>query len=204
MFYAFAKPAGLAVHPANEDVPDLVSWIRRQRSLPRDLKPAHRLDRATSGVVLCGAGKRARAQLNARLEGAQKTYLALVAGAPKDAAGAFTAPLSDARRGRALAAETRFQVRERFGGFTLLELTLVTGRKHQLRRHLADAGLPVVGDGRYGPRRPRRVPAFPGRLFLHAERIALSERVVVAPLPEALQRCLSGLRSSEGSPPAPG
>lgn len=204
MFYAFAKPAGLAVHPAHEDVPDLVSWIRRQRSLPRDLKPAHRLDRATSGVVLCGAGKRARAQLNTALESAHKTYVALVAGEPEEAEGAFTLPLSDARRGRPLAAETRFQVRERFGGFTLLELTLVTGRKHQLRRHLADAGLPVVGDERHGPRRPRRVPAFPGRLFLHAERIVLTERTIEAPLPEALQRCLSALRSSAGSPPGPG
>jgi 23S rRNA-/tRNA-specific pseudouridylate synthase len=74
-------------------------------------------------------------------------------------------------------------VQQRLRGFSLLELQLVTGRKHQLRKHLADAGLPVVGDARYGPRRPTRVPDFPDRLWLHAWRITLPGRVIEAPLP---------------------
>ena len=196
MFYAFDKPAGLAVHPAAEDVPDLVSWIKRQRSLPRGLKPAHRLDRGTSGVVVCGASPKARKTLNAALAQAEKRYVALVSGTVEADEGVFDRPMKDARRKRFLEATTLFQVRERLGRFTLLELRLVTGRKHQLRRHLADAGLPVVGDARYGKVRFER-------LWLHAESLALPDRTIEAPLPGVLADHLNALReSAEGSPPA--
>ena len=195
VFYAFDKPAGMAVHPANEDIEDLVSWIRTQKSLPRDLKPAHRLDRATSGVVLCGAGSKARGQLNAWLEeGSVKMYQALVAGEPESDEGSLNSPLFDERRKRPLAAETGYRVLERFEGFAWLELQLVTGRKHQLRRHLVKAGWPIVGDKRYGPKRPKRVPGFPGRLWLHAARVELGERRIEAPLPLALEQHLERLR----------
>ncbi len=194
VFYAFDKPAGMAVHQNAEDIPDLVTWLKRQRSLPRDLKPGHRLDRPTSGVVLCGAGRSARAQIAAWLQGAEKTYLALVAGAPTEDEGSFDEPLHDARRRRPLEARTLYRVRERLQRFTVLELQLVTGRKHQLRRHLADAGLPVVGDTRYGPKRPARVPGFPGRLWLHAWRLTLPDRVIEAPLPEGLGTHLGLIR----------
>ena len=194
VFFAFDKPAGMAVHPNTEGIPDLVSWLKQQRSLPRDLKPGHRLDRPTSGVVLCGAGRAARAQIAAWLsEGADKHYLALVAGAPPADEGIFNAPLFDARRQRPLDAETRFCVQQRLRGFTLLDLQLVTGRKHQLRRHLADAALPVVGDERYGPKRPKRIPGFPNRLWLHAHRLSLPERVIEAPLPDVLAAHLQRL-----------
>lgn len=189
VFYAFDKPAGMAVHQNAEGIPDLVSWLKKQRSLPRDVKPGHRLDRPTSGVVLCGAGKKARAQIARWLEhGATKTYLALVAGVPTDDEGLIDAPLFDDRRKRPLEAQTRYCVRERLGPVTLLELELITGRKHQIRRHLADAGMPIVGDKRYGPKRPLRVPAFPGRLWLHAATLRLEERVITAPLPENLEQ----------------
>ena len=199
-FYAFDKPAGMAVHPASEGVADLVSWIKKQKALPRHLRPGHRLDRGTSGVVLCGANSKARATIGDWLQdGATKTYVALVAGGPKADEGCFEAPLFDARRKKPLAAQTRFRVSERLDGFTLLELDLVTGRKHQLRRHLADADLPVVGDGRYGPKKPRRVPAFPGRLWLHSWRIQLGERVIEAALPAALEAHLAVLRHPRGA-----
>ena len=194
VFYAYDKPAGMAVHQNSEDIPDLVTWLKKQRSLPRDLRPGHRLDRPTSGVVLCGAGRKARAQIAAWLEEADKVYLALVAGTPPTESGAFNDPLSDARRKRPLDAHTLYQVKERLGGFTLLELRLVTGRKHQLRRHLADAGMPVVGDDRYGPKRPARVPGFPGRLWLHAACLTLPDRVITSPLPTGLQQHLDLLR----------
>ena len=70
---------------------------------------------------------------------------------------------------------------------TLLELRLITGRKHQLRRHLAQAGMPIVGDKRYGPKRPLRVPGFPGRLWLHAHTLTIGEKVITAELPPALE-----------------
>ena len=109
-----------------------------------------------------------------------------MAGVPQADSGAFHEPLLDDRRRRLLDATTTYTVRHRFDGFSLLELQLVTGRKHQLRRHLANAELPVVGDERYGPRRPKRVPGFPGRLWLHAWKMAIPHRVIEAPLPSTL------------------
>jgi len=191
-FYAYDKPAGMAVHPNAEGTPDLVTWIKTQKSLPRDLKPGHRIDRATSGVVLCGAGRKARSQIANWLDdpSCQKHYLALVAGSPPEPEGIFDRPLTDARRKRPLDAQTHFVVKQQYKGFSLLELQLLTGRKHQLRRHLAQAGLPIVGDSRYGPKRPVRVPNFPQRLWLHALRINLNGRVIEAPLAKELREHL--------------
>ena len=192
VFYAFDKPAGLAVHQNAENIPDLVSWIRTQRALPRGLKPGHRLDRGTSGVVLCGATRQARAQISTWLnDGIEKHYLALVAGVPEADEASIEIPLFDERRKRMLDAHTLVRVAQRFQGFSLLELQLVTGRKHQLRRHLAEAEFPVVGDNRYGPKRPRRVPGFPQRLWLHAWKLILDERVIEAPLPSELSQHLT-------------
>ncbi|HJN74605.1 MAG TPA: RNA pseudouridine synthase [Myxococcota bacterium] len=192
-FYAFDKPAGMAVHANAEGIGDLVSWLRTQRSLPRGLAPAHRLDRGTSGVVLCGSNRKARATICDWLTSGRKTYLALVAGTPEADEGCLDAPLFDARRKRKLEARTQFRVSRRLGGFSLLEVDLLTGRKHQLRRHLADAGLPVVGDQRHGPKRPRRVPGFPGRLWLHSWRIELGARTITAPLPAELREHLDSM-----------
>ena len=196
VFYAFDKPAGMAVHQNAEDIPDLVTWIEGQKSLPRALKPGHRLDRATSGIVMCGAGRKARAQIASWLEEiAIKHYIALVAGDPTEDAGVIELPLLDARRERELECQTDYVVLERFNGFTLLELDLVTGRKHQLRRHMADMGLHIVGDKRYGPKRPKRIKGFPNRLWLHAFKITLGEKVIEAPLPAVLQEHLDLIRA---------
>jgi 23S rRNA-/tRNA-specific pseudouridylate synthase len=197
-FYAFDKPAGLAVHPNAEKIPDLVSWLKTQKSLPRNLKPGHRLDRGTSGVVLCGAGGKARARIAKWLDddSAEKHYVALVAGRPKKDEGFIKIPLKDPRRNKKLDACTQYRIREVYGGFCLLELQLHTGRKHQLRRHLTAIDLPVVGDERYGPKRPQRVPHFPNRLWLHASKLVLDTRVIESELPAELEEHLQHLASS--------
>jgi 23S rRNA-/tRNA-specific pseudouridylate synthase len=94
-----------------------------------------------------------------------------------------------------------YEVRQEFNGFTLLELQLITGRRHQIRRHLAKADLPIVGDERYGPKRPKRIHGFPGRLWLHAWKLTIAEKVIEAPLPEALETHLTIL--NEGPSEAP-
>jgi 23S rRNA-/tRNA-specific pseudouridylate synthase len=199
VFYAFDKPAGMAVHQNAEGLPDLVSWLKKQSSLPRNLKPGHRLDRPTSGVVLCGAGKKARAQIADWLEGAaEKHYLALVAGEPPQDEGMLDTPLYDERRKRPLEAQTLYRVQQRLKGFTLLDLQLVTGRKHQLRRHLANAGLPIVGDTRHGPKKPTRILGFPNRLWLHAWKLEIPDRVIEASLPPELAAHLALISREKG------
>ena len=196
VFYAFEKPEGMASHQNSEETLDLVTWMKGQRSLPHSLRPAHRLDLGTSGIVLCGAGRKARAQISEWLESeATKEYLVLVAGAPEQDSGQFKAPLYDRNKKKSQPCETIFRVEERFEGFTLLEIELVTGRKHQIRRHLAAAGFPVVGDKRYGPKKPKRVPGFPGRLWLHAWRLTIPGKVIESPLPNGLNDHLQVLRT---------
>lgn len=191
---AVGKPCGWVVHPVGTDAPDLLTWAGTQ-GLGR-LRPAHRLDLDTSGVVLFGRTRERTAELGGQFTAGTvvKTYLALVYDVPPPA-GVLDAPLADARRGRPLEAITRYETVEVLGRFTLLRLTPETGRKHQLRRHLHDFGFPIVGDPEYRVRPFRKVPAFPGRLWLHAARIALPDGTVVeAPLPAELEAHLEVLR----------
>jgi 23S rRNA-/tRNA-specific pseudouridylate synthase len=97
-------------------------------------------------------------------------------------------------------ATTGYRVRERFPGWTLLELDLVTGRTHQIRVHLEAIGHPVAGDPVYGTGTSRRGPEGLERLFLHAWRLELTSpstgRLIRAesPLPRALEAVLEALR----------
>jgi len=206
--WVLSKPAGVLVHPAAGDDPtlDLLSWARVHAGAPPGLAPIHRLDKDTSGVVLCAADPRVIADL-ARWFAAgsvTKTYLALVHGRPH-ARGRIDRPLADARRGRPLPAVTRFTRVGQLGVFALLELTPETGRKHQLRRHLHGLGHAIVGDTRYRPPRFRPIPGFPGRLWLHAARLALPDgRVFEAPLPPELAAHLVALRAGAPATGGPG
>jgi RluA family pseudouridine synthase len=168
-----------------------------------------RLDRDTSGVVLFGVAPEANAELHRAFaeRAVAKTYLALAAARPGDAPRRFrvAAPLGPARGGRggvrvggegARPAETEVDVVEVIGRACLVEARPLTGRKHQVRAHLAHAGLPILGDPLYGA--PSR-PAVP-RLMLHASRLALrhpttgTPLVLEAPLPQDFQSVLRGLR----------
>ncbi|MCA9515878.1 MAG: RluA family pseudouridine synthase [Myxococcales bacterium] len=199
--WALAKPSGLVVHRTNDpDRDDLLSWCVREAGAPTSLCAVHRLDAETSGVVLCAADARLAAELGALFaaHAVRKTYLALVVGRPHQR-GTIDRALPDARRGEALPAVTRYATEERLGGFTLLRVEPETGRKHQIRRHLHGVGHPLVGDTRYRPRRFRPVPGFPGRLWLHALRVALPDgRAFEAPLPGELAAHLAVLRGGAG------
>jgi 23S rRNA pseudouridine1911/1915/1917 synthase len=140
----------------------------------------------------------------------KKTYLALVAGDVAASVGRIEAPIGRDPRHRtrmAVTADGRpsvtgYRVRERFRGWTLLELDLVTGRTHQIRVHLAAMGHPVAGDPVYGTGTSRRGPAGLDRLFLHAWRLefaAPSDGHLIrttAPLPAELETILDELRST--------
>lgn len=196
--YALSKPAGWVVHAAMaRETHDLRAWCAAQRSLPRGLEPLHRLDRDTSGVVLFAADPAVRATVGKAFMAGQvkKTYLALVFGKAHQK-GKIDRPLAPDDGGEPQEALTRYRMEERLGGFSLLRVMPETGRKHQVRRHLQGIGHPVVGDERYHLRRFRAVPAFPGRLWLHAFRIELPDGPAFeAPLPPELEAHLTALRA---------
>ena len=197
------KPSGLAVHHAHGHDDDLKSRLQNFLQLRREifqLAPVHRLDAGTSGAILFGKGKKATGQLGQELMagGISKRYLALVQGVV-DEAGELTTPVL--AKGRMKAALTRFRPIDKNGWTTLLELELVTGRRHQIRKQLSAAGWPIIGDSRYHQR--SRVAA--GRLLLHCRFLAYRNPVsgrmieVVSPLPDDFIAELSrlGLRTRD-------
>jgi 23S rRNA pseudouridine1911/1915/1917 synthase len=146
------------------------------------------------------------AQLKARR--VKKTYLALVHGAVPAEVGRIEAPVGrDPKRfGRMAVVSsgrpsiTGYRVRERFRGWTLLEVDLHTGRTHQIRVHLSSIGHPVAGDPVYATGDARRGPGDLERLFLHSwkiEFVSPSREAIVraeAPLPAGLEAVLTTLR----------
>ncbi len=194
--FAVHKPAGWRVHPANDDgTPDLVAWLATQgRSMAR---PAHRIDAAASGIVLCGQTPAARARAGAWFTENQvhKVYLALVLGCTRKK-GTIRRALADGRRGRKLDAVTHYRCVEQLGQVSLLAVQIETGRKHQIRRHLQGLGHSIVGDDRYRPKRFVSVPGFPGRLWLHARVLQLpGADPIEDPLPTELLDHLEVLRA---------
>lgn len=154
------KPGGVSVH--NDPGRDIISDL--QKSLGRDnteiLQPVHRLDKETSGLLLVATFQETLADLSALFAGGKviKRYKALVHGHFDQAHGDWDTPLtksaagrSDPRgRGKRVKALTRYRVLDQSLHYTLLDIELFTGRKHQIRRHAKLAGHPVVGDPRYG------------------------------------------------------
>ncbi|MBM3224544.1 MAG: RluA family pseudouridine synthase [Candidatus Tectomicrobia bacterium] len=191
------KPPGLVVHPAPGHasgtlVNALLFHCQTLSGVGGEERPGivHRLDKDTSGLLLVAKHDRSHRHLSAQLQThtLQRRYLALVRGRLPAMHGTVDAPIGRhpqhrqkmavvARGGRA--ARTHYQVLETWGPLSLLQLTLETGRTHQIRVHLAHLGHPVMGDPLYGSG-PLRWPAhavleqvlnaFP-RQALHAEHI---------------------------------
>jgi 23S rRNA pseudouridine1911/1915/1917 synthase len=212
------KPAGLLTVPADREAsPDedtvlarVREYMERRRGSRGYVGPLHRLDRDTSGALAVALSRQAH-EAGRELFSAhrfERQYLALVHGAPADDTGTIDAPIGEAyvsgRRRIAASGEaarpavTHFVVRERFGTrAALLELTLETGRQHQIRLHLQRLGHPVVGDRVYGP--PEGPPA--PRQMLHAWRLAFPHpltgvRIAVeAPVPADFTRLKRQLKA---------
>ncbi len=198
------KPSGMVVHPApghpTGTLADALTARGTTWSLLGGRERAgivHRLDRDTSGLLVVAKTEAAHRSLARQLSDRTlgRTYWALVEGGFREETGTIDAPIArhprDRRRmaivegGRE--AITDFRVVERLGGATVLEVTLRTGRTHQIRVHLASIGHPVVGDAVYG-----HPDAALGRPALHAMRLRFrhpgdgTERTFVAPVPGEL------------------
>jgi len=217
------KPAGLVTHPAPGHPSGTL--VNALLALDSDLggigsiagveRPGivHRLDRDTSGLLMVARNDSAQVSLQAQLKArrVRKTYQALVGGSVDAQLGRVEKPIGRDPRNRmhmAVTADgkpavTGYRVRERFTEWTLLDLDLITGRTHQIRVHLASIGHAVAGDSIYASGGVRRGPDALERLFLHAWKLEFvsprSGRLVrcEAPLPEALENVLDGLRASD-------
>lgn len=184
---ALDKPAGLAAHGGSGIAHGLIERVRAARPNQPFLELAHRLDRETSGILLLAKSRRALLGLHAQLRVGlvEKRYLALIVGDWVNDRQHVRLPLAkftnrggERRVGVATvdgqASHTVFNLRHRYGPFSLLEAELKTGRTHQIRVHLAHLGFPIVGDDKYGDfelnRRAARgqFGAPLGRMFLHA------------------------------------
>lgn len=161
------KPAGLVCHPTKTDqLSSLIGRVRLHLGPGAQPHLVNRLDRETSGVTLVAKDLDTARELRRLWEGRQveKDYLAIVHGHPREAHAIIAAPLGDDEQSRVaikdcvradgVAAQTEYWVQRRFTHeqqpFALLLARPCTGRKHQIRIHLAHIGHPIVGDKIYG------------------------------------------------------
>lgn len=219
-FIVVDKPSGLVVHGApgmNEPTlaDGLVARYPELTHVGTDpLRPGivHRLDRDVSGILVVARTPAMFQHLTAAFADRQvdKQYVALVIGRLAQTQGTINFPLSRAagHRGRIAArpatgddtreAITHYVVRQQFQQTALLDVSIETGRTHQIRAHLAALGYPIVGDQVYRPKQ-LNFKASPGRIFLHAAQLSFidltgTKQTFASPLPEALTNFLSTLR----------
>jgi 23S rRNA pseudouridine955/2504/2580 synthase len=217
---AIDKPAGVAVHGGSGVSFGVIEQLRQARPQARLLELVHRLDRETSGILLVAKKRSALLKLQDQFRDREtgKTYVALVAGAWPANKKVIDVPLhkylqaDGERRVKVVAKDdpdgmraiTLVKVRHamparaamHLPAFTLLEVTIKTGRTHQIRVHLASSGHPIAGDDKYGDFELNRVLLKQGlkRMFLHAWRLQFAhpssgERIeLAAALPPDLQK----------------
>ena len=223
---AIDKPAGVAVHGGSGVSFGVIEQLRQARPGARMLELVHRLDRDTSGVLLVAKKRSALTRLQDQFRDREtgKTYMALVKGQWPSNKKVIDLPLQrylipngagegerrvriahkdDANAQRAI---TLVRVSRLVGDYSLLEVTIKTGRTHQIRVHLASQGYPIVGDDKYGDFELNKRLAAQGmkRMFLHAWRLQFihpqtgRSETVEAALPEELQNFIN-----HAQPPAP-
>jgi 23S rRNA pseudouridine955/2504/2580 synthase len=206
------KPSGTAVHGGSGVSHGVIESLRAARPEAKMLELAHRLDRDTSGLLVVAKKRSALVELHRMLrEGeVEKIYMAVVKGAWQGGKRELRESLHkyvNARGERRVSvhdggqtAVTRVKPLKVGAQFSLLELRLMTGRTHQIRVHLAHAGHPVLGDGKYGDFELNRALARQGvkRLFLHARRLAFAHPAggealrLDAPLPADMRLFVEG------------
>jgi len=207
------KPAGLAVHGGTGVALGCIEALRALRPELKELELVHRLDRATSGCLLVAKRRSALRTLHALLrEGrVDKRYLALVQGHWREPLADVAAPLVTKRgagesRVRVAsggkAARSSFRLLEALGRTaSLLEVSIATGRTHQIRVHAAHLGYPIAGDDRYGDREFNAAMERFGlrRMFLHSHSVAFvwpesgEAFSISVPLPQELKAVLTAL-----------
>ena len=181
------KPQGMVVHPSAGHtsgtlVNALMYHIKDLSGINGVLRPGivHRIDKDTSGLLMIAKNDQAHVSLADELKDKKslRKYWAIVHGNLPNDRGVIEAPIGRSEKDRKKQAVTvkgkpaltRFQVLERFGDYSLVELQLETGRTHQIRVHMAYIGHPVAGDEVYGPRKTLKGHGQ----FLHARTLGFT------------------------------
>ena len=221
---AIDKPAGVAVHGGSGVSFGVIEQLRRARPTAKFLELVHRLDKETSGLLLIAKKRSALLALQEQFRQREtgKTYAALVLGAWPASKKVIDVPLhkfltpEGERRVRTVSEEnldgrrsiTLVKVVSAFADFSLLNVTIKTGRTHQIRVHLLHVGHPIAGDEKYGDfvlnKALAKGEAVPGqkfnRMFLHARRLrfehpASGEVIALeAPLPPECVQLIESLK----------
>ena len=209
------KPKGLVVHPAagnydNTLVNALLYHCKELSDINGYYRPGivHRIDKDTSGLLMVAKNDQAHESLAKQLKDktSLRKYVALVHGVIPHEKGTINAPIGRSKVNRKMQAiredgkpaVTHFKVLERFNDFTLVELTLETGRTHQIRVHMKYIGYPLAGDPVYGPSKTLKGNGQ----FLHAKLLGFThpvtgqQMVFEAPLPEIFEKTLEKLRKN--------
>ncbi|MHB8811414.1 MAG: RluA family pseudouridine synthase [Desulfobulbaceae bacterium] len=161
----------------------LTAWLKeRPGSAGQRIFIVHRLDRDTSGLLVFAKNEEAKRALQDKWPETDKKYAAIVEGIPKETSGRIASNLRETKflrvysvrdsEGDGRPSVTNYELVKAAGNYALLDITLETGRKNQIRVHLADIGHPVAGDKKYGA---RTNPV--GRLALHAYFLAFTHPV---------------------------
>lgn len=211
------KARGMVVHPASGVysgtlVNALLHHCQDLSGINGEIRPGivHRLDKDTSGVMVCAKNDTAHLDLaeQIRTKTAHRTYWAIVHGNIKEEAGIIKGDIgrhATDRKKMAIVREngkpavTHFKVLERFGEYTLVECQLETGRTHQIRVHMTSIGHPLVNDPKYGPKKASPF-AIQGQA-LHSLQLTLThpvtkeEMTFTAPVPSDMEKILTGLRN---------
>jgi 23S rRNA pseudouridine1911/1915/1917 synthase len=205
---AINKPAGLLSQADETGDPSLVLWaqdyLKAKYHKPGNVYVGlvHRLDRPTSGVVLLARTSKAASRLSEQFRSGEitKVYWAIVEGEPDKPEGQWVDMLEKDSRtkrswvltepvGEGREARVTFRVLRRGAGLSKLELSPTTGRSHQLRVQLAERGMPIVGDRKYGSSTILKAEDGHRRIALHARELAFRHPTrgevisVVAPVP---------------------
>ena len=228
---ALNKPAGVAVHGGSGVSFGVIEQLRQARPEAKFLELVHRLDKETSGLLLIAKKRSALNALQDQFRDREtgKTYAALVWGTWPKGQTVIDVPLlkfvgSDGERwvravtsshdpgaGQAKRSISLVKLAEGLPGFSLVDVTIKTGRTHQIRVHLAQAGHAIAGDPKYGDFEANKALArgetVPGlrfdRMFLHARRLRFThpadgrEIELTAPLPDECESLLRQLREGQ-------
>ena len=191
----FNKPSAFAVHSGTNIGYGLIDVIREFRKDFERLDLLHRLDKETSGCVIITKSYESLKIFQKKIKNKEinKKYLCLVKGRWNPKIKKSTCRLT--RKNKIVEAETHFKVRKYYKKSTLLEVDLITGRYHQIRKHCEMLDHPIIGDKKYGNRELNKLYEKKGlsRIFLHASSIEFyfnKEIIVKCPLPPELESFL--------------